>query len=63
MTVPCKDCPDRVQGCHGNCEKYKEFRARCEELRANNFRRRDVNSYIINGYVQRRERAVKKRRK
>lgn len=20
----CKDCPDRSQGCHGRCEKYKE---------------------------------------
>lgn len=24
---PCKpDCPDRAVGCHGTCEKYREFR-------------------------------------
>ena len=25
MNVPCKDCPDRVLGCHSVCEKYKRF--------------------------------------
>ena len=24
--APCKDCPDRVVGCHGTCTKYQEFR-------------------------------------
>lgn len=24
--APCKDCADRVVGCHGNCEKYKTFK-------------------------------------
>ena len=22
---PCKGCPDRYPGCHGSCEKYKEW--------------------------------------
>ena len=26
MTAPCKDCPDRVLGCHSSCDKYKAFR-------------------------------------
>ena len=25
MNAPCKDCPDRVLGCHSVCEKYKHF--------------------------------------
>jgi hypothetical protein len=25
-----KDCPDRAIGCHGQCEKYKKFRAECD---------------------------------
>ena len=25
MDAPCKDCPDRVLGCHSVCEKYKQF--------------------------------------
>lgn len=24
--APCKDCPDRVVGCHSACEKYIEYR-------------------------------------
>ena len=23
---PCKGCEDRVVGCHGGCERYKDFR-------------------------------------
>ena len=35
MQVPCLDCPDRAVGCHGKCEKYKEFQAfRRSELAA-----------------------------
>ena len=22
---PCKDCPNRVLGCHSHCEKYQKF--------------------------------------
>ena len=25
--APCKDCPDRQMGCHGQCEKYQTYRA------------------------------------
>lgn len=25
MKAPCKDCPDRVLGCHSKCEKYIAF--------------------------------------
>lgn len=24
-TAPCKDCPNRVSGCHSRCEKYIAF--------------------------------------
>jgi hypothetical protein len=27
MKAPCMNCPDREIGCHGHCERYKEFRA------------------------------------
>ena len=29
---PCKDCPDRVLGCHGTCERYAAFKQRLEEM-------------------------------
>lgn len=32
LDAPCKDCPDRVVGCHGTCEKYIAFRKYRDEL-------------------------------
>ena len=28
---PCKDCKDRRLGCHGECKKYAEYKAKIEE--------------------------------
>lgn len=28
---PCKDCQDRVVGCHSKCEKYATYRAGVEK--------------------------------
>lgn len=25
LSAPCKDCGDRVVGCHSTCDKYKQF--------------------------------------
>ena len=33
MTAPCKDCPDRRFKCHSECERYREFRKRCDDMR------------------------------
>ena len=31
---PCvKECPDRTATCHGDCERYARYAARCEEQR------------------------------
>lgn len=30
---PCLNCPDRHLHCHGNCEKYKAYKATLEEHR------------------------------
>lgn len=32
MKAPCKDCLDRHQGCHSECEKYIAFRKERDEL-------------------------------
>lgn len=29
---PCKNCFDREIGCHGNCQKYKDYKADIEEI-------------------------------
>lgn len=26
MICPCKGCEDRIAGCHGKCENYKEWK-------------------------------------
>lgn len=30
--APCKDCTDRIVGCHSTCEKYKLFRSDLDDL-------------------------------
>jgi hypothetical protein len=30
--APCKDCPNRHQGCHSECDKYIAFRKERDEL-------------------------------
>lgn len=31
---PCKDCKDRILGCHDKCKKYKGFKRDIELARA-----------------------------
>lgn len=33
MTVPCKNCQDRVVGCHISCEKYKAWKDYNEQVK------------------------------
>ena len=33
MKSPCKDCPDRVLGCHSECGRYLAYVEACEKLR------------------------------
>ena len=30
---PCYKCPDRHQSCHTECEKYKKYKTKAEEMR------------------------------
>lgn len=32
MKAPCKDCPDRHESCHGQCEKYQAYRKERDEM-------------------------------
>lgn len=31
---PCKDCTDRVLHCHSSCDKYREYKAKLDQLRS-----------------------------
>ena len=44
---PCKDCQDRVPGCHGFCDRYKEWKLRLDEL---NKARREYDRTHYNKY-------------
>lgn len=48
MTAPCKDCPDRKQGCHSACPKYIAFRA--ERDKVAEIRRRNIDLYKPRNY-------------
>lgn len=32
MNAPCKGCKERAVGCHANCEKYKVYRKKKDEI-------------------------------
>lgn len=33
MLAPCKGCQDRHTLCHGQCERYKEFKKQVDDIR------------------------------
>lgn len=34
MIAPCKDCTERYESCHSNCEQYKNWKKQLDEERA-----------------------------
>lgn len=51
---PCKNCQDRVLGCHGTCQKYKDAKTenikRSHEIISYKKIERDFVGYVINEY-------------
>lgn len=45
--APCKDCPDRIPGCHDSCDRYKEWKSQLEKL---NEARREYDRSRYNKY-------------
>lgn len=45
MDNACKDCTERVVGCHATCEKYEEFVAENERLKQ--LKRQDTMKDIL----------------
>ena len=46
MSAPCKNCPNRVMGCHSKCDKYAEFRAYRDSINAKRRAENDLNDFI-----------------
>ena len=42
---PCLDCKDRTVGCHGNCERYREYREWLDDLNERIIREKNKDNY------------------
>ena len=42
MLMPCKDCTERYPACSDYCPKYKEFRAKLDEINAAKRKEQDL---------------------
>lgn len=46
MTPPCKGCEDRAVGCHGSCERYKQYKAELAAAKADLYGKQQENIMI-----------------
>ena len=49
MNCPCKECEERTETCHAECEKYLAFLTECEQRR----KERDKNANVRDYFGQR----------
>lgn len=63
MRSPCMGCQERACGCHGRCEKYKGFRARCDAIIEARKRESDVVGYVVGMEDRTAEKKHRQRRK
>ena len=46
MKPPCKGCEDRAVGCHGSCERYKQYKAELAAAKAELYGKQQENIMI-----------------
>lgn len=61
MTAPCKDCQDRHEGCHGECERYKAYAAEREAINAKKREAASADGYLF-AKIKKLNRTKRKRR-
>lgn len=44
---PCKYCKDRYLGCHGKCDKYKEFKNSITKANNERYRQGQLKAYQV----------------
>lgn len=59
----CKDCTTRYVGCHAECAKYIEERAKYEELAYKDQQRRNAINEIVDMRIDRINKARKRHRR
>lgn len=63
MTLSCKDCKNRKQGCHIDCEDYKKFRQERDEFNAKVKSTREKYKNLRDYEIQRIEKIKKSQNK
>ena len=53
VNCPCQGCKDREVGCHGKCEKYKEYKKEIEDYKTKKGKsyataKRFLNTWLMN---------------
>ena len=46
-TFPCKNCTNRVVGCHSHCDAYKKAKTNYDKTREETKRFSDINDFIF----------------
>ena len=46
MKPPCKGCEDRAVGCHGACERYKQYKTELAAAKADLYGKQQENIMI-----------------
>lgn len=54
MTCPCKECEERTETCHAECEKYLAFLAECEQRRKERDKKRKCQGLLRTAQSQNR---------
>ena len=60
MNAPYKGCRDRSPTCHGNCERYREYRAERDKISEKRYREQAVISALMRKMVKIKDFRMKK---
>ena len=56
----CMDCPDRIPGCHGYCERYKQQKTELEATKEEQNKKRAIQAGLDASLYDRVERTAKR---
>lgn len=56
IPVPCKDCKNRHNGCHTDCQDYKSYKTKIQKVKDNIIDSAKVSQYFIDAARKRKER-------
>lgn len=45
--APCYGCGKRAQGCHGSCEEYGAFREKIEKIKAEKYKKAELENFFF----------------